>query len=62
MVSFDMLDKVYDAANCEKQKLVVEGAGHASSSSTEPELYWSTVFEFISVRFYNYLFKYINLQ
>ncbi|MCM1284550.1 MAG: alpha/beta hydrolase [Acetobacter sp.] len=48
LVPFDMLDKVYEAANCEKEKLVVEGAGHAASSSTDPELYWSTIFDFIS--------------
>ncbi len=46
-VPFEMLDKLYAAATCEKEKLVVEGAGHATSSSTDPELYWSTVDLFI---------------
>lgn len=46
-VPFEMLDKLYDAATCEKEKLVVEGAGHATSSSTDPDLYWSTVDSFI---------------
>lgn len=42
-VPFYMLDKVYEAAACEKQKLVIEGAAHAQASNTEPELYWNTV-------------------
>lgn len=46
-VPFEMLDKLYNAASCEKEKLVVEGAGHAMSSSTDPELYWSSVDSFI---------------
>lgn len=48
LVPFDMLDELYNAAECEKQRLEVKGASHAGSSSTEPELYWSTVFNFVS--------------
>lgn len=48
-VPFSMLDEVYDAcASEDKEKLVVEGAGHADSASTDPELYWSTVDDFVA--------------
>ena len=46
-VPFEMLDKLYNAANCKKEKLVIEGAGHAQSSSRDPQLYWTTVVRFI---------------
>ena len=46
-VPFEMLEVLYDAANCEKQKLVVEGAAHAESVGVKPELYWNTIDEFI---------------
>lgn len=42
-----MLDKVYDACPCEKQKLLVPKAIHARSVAAEPELYWSTVTGFV---------------
>lgn len=45
-VPFSMLDRLYNAANGEKQKLVIEGAKHYQSDVAEPELYWSTVEEF----------------
>lgn len=48
-VPFSMLEEVYDAcASEDKEKLVVEGAGHADSASTDPELYWSTVDDFVA--------------
>ena len=46
-VPFEMLDKVYEAANCKKEKLVIEGAAHAESSTINPELYWKTIDRFI---------------
>lgn len=47
-VPFSMLDEVYDAcASAEKEKLVVPGAEHAQSSSTNPGLYWSTIDAFV---------------
>lgn len=46
-VPFEMLDIVYESANCKKQKLVVEGAAHAESASVNPDLYWSTIDSFI---------------
>lgn len=46
-VPFFMLDMVYDAASCEKEKLVVEGAGHAGSTRKDPKLYWETIEKFL---------------
>lgn len=46
-VPFYMLDELYNAANCKKEKLVIEGAGHGASSNTDPLLYWGTVCRFI---------------
>ncbi len=50
-VPFYMLDKVYGAANCQKEKLVVEGAGHALSAMTNPKLYWSAIKAFLNNHF-----------
>lgn len=47
-VPFWMLDEVYEAAACKKEKLVVEGAEHAESSDVALELYWNTVERFIN--------------
>lgn len=47
-VPFYMLDELYSSAVCEKEKLVIEGAGHAASVSVDSETYWEKVFEFIS--------------
>ena len=48
-VPFSMLDECYEAcASAVKERLVVEGAGHGLSASTDPELYWETVDAFIS--------------
>lgn len=47
-VPFEMLEEVYQAAACAKDKLVVAGAGHADSRETEPEVYWEKVDSFIA--------------
>lgn len=46
-VPFSMLDEVYNAATCDKRKLVISGANHALSAATDPDTYWSTVEEFL---------------
>ena len=52
-VPYEMLDTVYNAcASPVKQKLVVQGAPHGGSCSTDPELYWSTVDGFLDENFY----------
>lgn len=45
-VPFYMLERVWSAAACEKERLVVHGAAHAMSAWVEPELYWNTVESF----------------
>ncbi|MBR5580751.1 MAG: alpha/beta hydrolase [Treponema sp.] len=47
-VPFAMLEEVYQAAACPKEKLVVTGAAHADSREVAPELYWETVDAFVS--------------
>ncbi|WP_041610925.1 alpha/beta hydrolase [Treponema brennaborense] len=47
-VPFAMLDQVYEAASCEKEKLVVPGAAHADSVDDAPDLYWAAVDSFLS--------------
>lgn len=46
-VPFSMLDRLYSAASCEKEKMIFEGADHATSAIMFPELYWNTVKAFI---------------
>ena len=45
-VPFEMLQKNFDAADCEKEMLVVPDATHADSYKVNPELYWNKVEEF----------------
>ena len=46
-VPFDMLDKLYDAANCKKEKLVIKDAGHAEAQLIDQKKYWHAVRKFI---------------
>lgn len=50
-VPFSMLDVLYDAAACPKEKLVIEGAAHGLAAKTDPELYFTVLDRFIA----NYL-------
>lgn len=47
-VPFNMLEKIYSSANCEKEKLEIEEATHAESVNKNPEKYWETVKNFIN--------------
>ena len=47
-VPFEMLDEVYNVANCEKERLVIDGAGHALASTVDEDTYWKTIDNFIS--------------
>lgn len=47
-VPFEMHKQLYDAASCEKEMLVVPDSPHAISELVSPDLYWSTVSEFIA--------------
>ncbi|UFU01325.1 alpha/beta hydrolase [Radiobacillus kanasensis] len=46
-VPYEMLNEVYEAANVDKEKLVIEGAGHGDAEKVDPELYWDTVWGFV---------------
>lgn len=46
-VPFYMMDKLYEACNSEKDKVIIEGAGHAKSEKVNTALYWDRVVEFI---------------
>ncbi len=46
-VNTAMVYPLYEACSSEKQLLVVEGAGHASSFAMDPERYFGTVFDFL---------------
>lgn len=46
-VPFWMLDKLYEAASCKKEKYVAKGAAHAEAESINPQKYWHTVRKFI---------------
>lgn len=47
-VPYFMMDELYNATNSKKEKLIIEGAGHAKSSEINPEAYWSTIENFIN--------------
>lgn len=46
-VPYEMLERVYEAAAGEKEKLVIEEAGHMMSYRLQPDLYWKRVFDFV---------------
>ena len=43
-----MCEKLYEAANCKKDKLIIHSAGHTESRYKEPETYYNKIFEFLS--------------
>lgn len=45
-VPFQMLNKLYESASCPKEKLEIEDATHAESSTINPEKYWQKIEEF----------------
>lgn len=47
-VSPDMINPLYEACASEKEKLVIEGAGHGQACYRDPEGYFGAVAEFIS--------------
>lgn len=47
MISIQMSKDLYDAAKCQKELLIVEGAGHAQSQDKNPELYYGTIKAFL---------------
>lgn len=47
-VPFEMLDIVYNAAACEKEKLAIPDAPHARSVCAHPDVYWKAITDFIN--------------
>lgn len=46
-VPCEMLNEVFEAAACPKERLIVPGACHVGSSGKNPQLYWSVVERFL---------------
>ncbi|WP_240795394.1 alpha/beta hydrolase [Aquibacillus halophilus] len=46
-VQYEMLDVVFEAAPVEKNRIVIDGAGHGEAEKVNPELYWSTIWSFV---------------
>jgi Lysophospholipase len=47
-VPVSMAEQLHDAVTAPKQKLVVDGAGHAGSAAADPVLYWGTIDSFLA--------------
>lgn len=47
MISVEMTKGLYEAANCSKELLIVEGAGHAQSQDKDPDTYYGTIKSFL---------------
>lgn len=47
LIPCEMTEAMYEAASCEKELLIMEGAGHAQSQDKDPELYYGTIFSFL---------------
>lgn len=48
LISVEMAKELYEEAACEKELLIVEGAGHAQSQDKDPERYYGTIRDFLS--------------
>ena len=42
-----MCEKLYEAANCKKDKLIIHSAGHTESRYKEPETYYNKIFDYL---------------
>ena len=42
-----MCEKLYEAANCKKDKIIIHSAGHTESRYKEPETYYNKIFDFL---------------
>ena len=48
MISVSMCEELYDRAGCEKEILIIEGAGHAQNQDKDPELFYGTITAFLN--------------
>ena len=51
MVPASDMDRLYEACGSEKQRLLIEGAGHIQAAEKDPKTYYETIFSFLD----NYL-------
>ena len=42
-----MCEELYEVANCNKDKLIIHGAGHTESRYKEPNTYYNKIFDFL---------------
>lgn len=49
MISVQMSRELYEAAACEKELLIVEGAGHGQAQEKDPDTYYRTIEEFLNI-------------
>lgn len=47
MISVEMSQELFEAAACEKELFIVEGAGHAQAQDKDPEAYYGKIEEFL---------------
>lgn len=48
MIDVEMSHSLYEAASCEKELLIVEGAGHGQTQEKNPEVYYGTIEDFLA--------------
>ena len=48
MIDVEMSHSLYEAASCEKELLIVEGAGHGQTQEKNPEVYYGTKEDFLA--------------
>ena len=53
MIDVGMSQELYEAAACEKELLIVEGAGHAQSQDKAPDDYYGAIARFLKEEFYD---------
>lgn len=46
-VPYYMMDELYNSTSSKKEKLTIKGGEHANSDLVNPQLYWSTIEEFL---------------
>ncbi len=48
MIDVEMARMLYEAASCEKQLFIVEGAGHGQTQDKDPEAYYGSIADFLA--------------
>jgi len=47
MISVQMTKDLYQAAGCQKELLIIEGAGHGQSQDKDPDAYYNSIRKFL---------------